>query len=276
MRIAFIGGGHMSSALVGGLRARGAAPQHIIVSDPVPAQRARLQFDFGVRVTADNAEAVRDADLVVLAVKPQQMAEAAQGIAAELAARPRPVVSVAAGIRLANLRHWLGDGLPLVRAMPNRPALIGAGITAAYADPGVGPGERAAVEGVLSAAGALVWLEDESQMDAVTALSGSGPAYFFLLIEALEDAGVMLGLPRATARQLAVHTALGSGRMAAEGTDPPATLREQVTSRGGTTAAALAVLEEAGLRATFGAALAAAARRSAELADEFGATTGKG
>jgi len=276
LRIAFIGGGHMSSALVGGLRARGAAPQHIIVSDPVPAQRARLQFDFGVRVTADNAEAVRDADLVVLAVKPQQMAEAAQGIAAELAARPRPVVSVAAGIRLANLRHWLGDGLPLVRAMPNRPALIGAGITAAYADPGVGPGERAAVEGVLSAAGALVWLEDESQMDAVTALSGSGPAYFFLLIEALEDAGVTLGLPRATARQLAVHTALGSGRMAAEGTDPPATLREQVTSRGGTTAAALAVLEEAGLRATFGAALAAAARRSAELADEFGATTGKG
>jgi len=275
LRIAFIGGGHMSSALVGGLRARGAAPQHIIVSDPVPAQRARLQFDFGVRVTADNAEAVRDADLVVLAVKPQQMAEAAQGIAAELAARPRPVVSVAAGIRLANLRHWLGDGPPLVRAMPNRPALIGAGITAAYADPGVGPGERAAVEGVLSAAGALVWLEDESQMDAVTALSGSGPAYFFLLIEALEDAGVTLGLPRATARQLAVHTALGSGRMAAEGTDPPATLREQVTSRGGTTAAALAVLEGAGLRATFGAALAAAARRSAELADEFGATTGK-
>ena len=276
MRIAFIGGGHMSSALVGGLRARGAAPQHIIVSDPVPAQRARLQFDFGVQVTADNAEAVRDADLVVLAVKPQQMAEAAQGIAAELAARSRTVVSVAAGIRLANLRHWLGDGVPLVRTMPNRPALIGAGITAAYADAGVGPGERAAVESVLSAAGALVWLEDESQMDAVTALSGSGPAYFFLLIEALEDAGVALGLPRATARQLAVHTALGSGRMAAEGTDPPATLREQVTSKGGTTAAALAVLEGAGLRATFGAALAAAARRSAELADEFGATTGKG
>jgi pyrroline-5-carboxylate reductase len=276
LRIAFIGGGHMSSALVGGLLARGAAPQHIIVADPVPAQRERLQFDFGVRVTADNAEAVRDADLVVLAVKPQQMAEAAQGVAAELAARPRTVVSVAAGIRLANLRHWLGDGVPLVRTMPNRPALIGAGITAACAGPDVGPGERAAVESVLSAAGALVWLEDESQMDAVTALSGSGPAYFFLLIEALEDAGVALGLPRGTARQLAVHTALGAGRMAAESADPPATLREQVTSKGGTTAAALAVLEGAGLRATFGAALTAAARRSAELADEFGATTGKG
>ena len=276
MHIAFIGGGHMSSALVGGLRARGAAAQHITVSDPVPAQRDRLQFDFGVRVTADNAEAVREADLVVLAVKPQQMADAARGIAGELARRPRIVVSVAAGIRLGNLREWLGAGVPLVRTMPNRPALIGAGITAAYAGPDVGPEQRAAVEEVLSAAGALVWLEAESQMDAVTALSGSGPAYFFLLIESLEDAGVALGLPRATARRLAVHTALGSGRMAAESADPPATLREQVTSRGGTTAAALAVLEGNGLRATFAAALAAAARRSTELADEFGGPTAGG
>ena len=270
MRIAFIGGGHMSSALVGGLRARGGSPADITVSDPVAAQRERLQFDFGVRVTADNAAAVRDADLVVLAVKPQQMAEAAREIAPELARRPRTVVSVAAGIRLGNLRGWLGAGVPVVRTMPNRPALIGAGITAAYADADVGSAQRAAVEQVLSAAGALVWLEAESQMDAVTALSGSGPAYFFLLIESLEDAGVALGLPRTTAHRLAVHTALGAGRMAAEGSDPPAVLREQVTSKGGTTAAALAVLEAAGLRATFGAALAAAARRSTELADEFG------
>lgn len=260
----------MSSALVGGLRTRGASPLDITVSDPVAAQRERLQFDFGVRVTADNADAVRDADLVVLAVKPQQIAEAARGIAAELASRPRTVVSVAAGIRLGNLREWLGAGVPVVRTMPNRPALIGAGITAAYADADVGPSERAAVEQVLSAAGALVWLEAEAQMDAVTALSGSGPAYFFLLIESLEDAGVALGLPRATARRLAVQTALGSGRMAAEGNDAPAVLREQVTSKGGTTAAALAVLEAAGVRAAFAAALAAAARRSTELADEFG------
>ena len=260
----------MSSALVGGLRTRGASPLDITVSDPVAAQRERLQFDFGVRVTADNADAVRDADLVVLAVKPQQIAEAARGIAAELASRPRTVVSVAAGIRLGNLREWLGAGVPVVRTMPNRPALIGAGITAAYADADVGPSERAAVEQVLSAAGALVWLEAEAQMDAVTALSGSGPAYFFLLIESLEDAGVALGLPRATARRLAVQTALGSGRMAVEGNDAPAVLREQVTSKGGTTAAALAVLEAAGVRAAFAAALAAAARRSTELADEFG------
>ena len=263
----------MSSALVGGLRARGATPADITVADPEAAQRERLQFDFGVQVTADNAAAVRDADLVVLAVKPQQMAEAARSIAAVLASRPRTVVSVAAGIRLDHLRRWLGAGVPVVRTMPNRPALIGAGITAAYADDDVGAAERAAVEQVLSAAGALVWLDEESQMDAVTALSGSGPAYFFLLIESLEDAGVALGLPRATARRLATHTALGSGRMAVEGDEPPAVLRAQVTSKGGTTAAALAVLEAAGVRATFAAALAAAARRSGELADEFGGPT---
>jgi len=272
MHIAFIGGGHMSTSLVGGLRARGVPAGHLCVADPMPAQLERLQFDFGVRVTTDNADAARDADIVVLAVKPQQMAEAARSIAGELAARRRVVVSVAAGIRLADLARWLGTGVPVVRSMPNRPALIGAGITAACAGPGVGHEDRAAVEGVLSAVGALVWLDDESLLDAVTAISGSGPAYFFLLIEALEDAGAALGLPRATARQLAIHTALGAGRMAAEGADAPATLREQVTSKGGTTAAALAVLEHAGLRGIFAEAVGAAARRSAELADQFGGT----
>jgi len=253
MHIAFIGGGHMSTSLVGGLRARGVPAGHLCVADPMPAQLERLQFDFGVRVTTDNAEAARDADIVVLAVKPQQMAEAARSIAGELAARRRVVVSVAAGIRLADLARWLGTGVPVVRSMPNRPALIGAGITAACAGPGVGHEDRAAVEGVLSAVGALVWLDDESLLDAVTAISGSGR-------------------PSATARQLAIHTALGAGRMAAEGADAPATLREQVTSKGGTTAAALAVLEHAGLRGIFAEAVGAAARRSAELADQFGGT----
>jgi len=271
MRIAFIGGGHMTTSLVGGLRARGAAADELCVSDPVAAQRERLEFDFGVRTTPANAEAVREADLVVLAVKPQDMAAAAQSIAAELATGRRIVVSIAAGIRIANLLHWLGRGTPVVRTMPNRPALIGAGITAACAGPGVDHADRTAVERVLSTAGPLVWLDDESQMDAVTAVSGSGPAYFFLLVEALEDAGAALGLPRDVARQLAAHTALGAGRMVTESTDPPARLREQVTSKGGTTAAALAVLERAGLRDIFAEAIAAAARRSAELADQFGA-----
>jgi pyrroline-5-carboxylate reductase len=270
MRIAFIGGGHMTTSLVGGVRARGAAAGDLCVADPATGQLERLQFDFGVRTTTDNVEAVRAADLVVLAVKPQDMGSAARSIAGELAARRRIVVSVAAGIRLATLAQWLGAGVPVVRTMPNRPALIGAGITAACAGAGVEHVDRAAVERVLSAVGPLVWLHDESQMDAVTAVSGSGPAYFFLVIEALEDAGVALGLPRATARQLAVHTALGSGRMAAEGREAPATLREQVTSKGGTTAAALAVLERADVRGTFAEAIAAAARRSSELADQFG------
>jgi len=273
MRIAFIGGGHMTTSLVGGLRARGADPQALVVSDPVAAQRERLEFDFGVRTTPGNAEAVRDADLVVLAVKPQDMAEAAQSVAAELAARRRIVVSIAAGIRIANLLHWLGGGTPVVRTMPNRPALIGAGITAACAGPGVDHADRAAVERVLATAGPLVWLDDESLMDVVTAVSGSGPAYFFLLVEALEDAGTALGLPRDVARQLAAHTALGAGRMMTESSDPPARLREQVTSKGGTTAAALAVLERAGLRDIFAGAIAAATRRSAELADQFGASS---
>ena len=272
MRIAFIGGGHMSTSLVGGLRARGVPAAQLCVADPMPAQLERLQFDFGVRVTTDNAEAAREADVVVLAVKPQQMAEAARSIAGDLATHRRVVVSVAAGIRLADLARWLGTDVPVVRSMPNRPALIGAGITAACAGPGVGQEDRAAAEGVLSTVGSLVWLDDESLLDAVTAISGSGPAYFFLLIEALEDAGAALGLPRATARQLAIHTALGAGRMAAEGADAPATLREQVTSKGGTTAAALAVLEHAGLRGIFAEAVGAAARRSAELADQFGGT----
>jgi pyrroline-5-carboxylate reductase len=241
------------------------------VSDPVAAQRERLEFDFGVRTTPSNAEAVREADLVVLAVKPQDMAAAARSIATELGTRRRIVVSIAAGIRIANLLHWLGSGMPVVRTMPNRPALIGAGITAACAGPGVEHTDRAAVERVLSTAGPLVWLDDESQMDAVTAVSGSGPAYFFLLVEALEDAGTALGLPRDVARQLAAHTALGAGRMVTESSDPPARLREQVTSKGGTTAAALAVMERAGLRDVFAEAVAAATRRSAELAEQFGA-----
>jgi pyrroline-5-carboxylate reductase len=266
MRITFIGGGHMSTGLVGGLRARGVPGDDLCVTDLRPAQLERLRAQYGVHTSEDNAAAVRDAGLVVLAVKPQDMAAAATGIAGALAARRPTVVSIAAGIRIASLVAWLGEGVPVVRAMPNRPALIGAGITAACAGPGVGADERAAVDAVLSAVGPLVWLEEEAQMDAVTAVSGSGPAYFFLLIEALEDAGTALGLPRATARRLAVHTALGAGRMAAEGAEEPAMLREQVTSPGGTTAAALAVLEHAGLRGEVAAAVAAAARRSAELA----------
>jgi len=272
MRIAFIGGGHMATSLIGGLRVRGTEADSIVVSDPLPQQLERLHSRFGIRVTGDNVAAVQDADAVVLAVKPQEMARVAAGIAAVTAARRRLVISIAAGIRLQDLRRWLGEGVPLVRTMPNRPALIGAGITALYAGPEVDGAERAQVEAILGACGGTVWVEEEAQLDTVTALSGSGPAYFFLLIEALEEAGSALGLPPATARRLAVETARGAGRMAAESAESPAELRAQVTSKGGTTAAALEVLEGARVRAIFAAAVAAAAQRSAELARQFGST----
>jgi pyrroline-5-carboxylate reductase len=231
MRIAFIGGGNMATSLVGGLVRSGTPAGDLSIADPVPAQLERLAREFGVRVGADNREAVREADLVVLAVKPQQMAEVARGIAVRVAERRRVVVSIAAGIRLADLVRWLGAGTPIVRAMPNRPALIGAGITALFAGNGVTVRDRDDVEALMSAAGATVWLDQESQMDVVTAISGSGPAYFFLLIEALEAAGIAAGLPASTARRLAVETARGAGLMSAESGEPPAVLREQVTSK---------------------------------------------
>ncbi len=270
MRIAFIGGGNMATSLVGGLIARGTRATDLTIADPVAAQLERLRREYGVRVADRNEDAVRDADLVVLAVKPQDVAGVARGIAGSFAARRRVAVSVAAGIRLASLSDWLGGAPALVRAMPNRPALIGAGVTAAIAAAGLEPHERESAAAVLSTVGPLVWLEDESQIDAVTALSGSGPAYFFLLVEAMEEAGVSLGLPRDTARLLAVQTAYGAGRMCAESGELPARLREQVTSRGGTTAAALATFEAADFRGLVQRALTAAAKRSAELARDFG------
>jgi len=270
MRIAFIGGGHMTTALVGGLLRHGTAVDSLRVADPVPLQLERLAYEFGVRGSTDNREVVADADLIVLAVKPQDMAQAARNIAREVTGRRRLVVSVAAGVRLADLARWLGDGVPMVRAMPNRPALIGAGITALYAGAGITADDRGAVERLMSAAGETVWLDQESQMDAATAISGSGPAYFFLLIEALEAAGMAIGLPHETSRRLAAATARGAGRMAAESGLEPATLREQVTSKGGTTAAALEVMEVGGLRGIVKSAVEAAARRSVELADQSG------
>jgi pyrroline-5-carboxylate reductase len=265
-RIAFVGGGNMATGLVGGLIARGTVPSDIVVADPEAGQRSRLERDYGVTTVAEAPAAVTGARTVVLAVKPQ----VARSIAGLVAASRALVISVAAGIRLQDLARWLGPGVPLIRTMPNRPALIGAGITALYATPAVDASSRQTAETILAACGPTVWVPDESQLDVVTAVSGSGPAYFFLLIECLEAAGIELGLDPVTARRLAVETARGSGRMAAEASEPPAELRAQVTSKGGTTAAALAVLEAAGVRGIFAAAVAAGARRSTELAQEFG------
>ena len=270
MRIAFIGGGHMATGLIGALRARGLDPASIVVAEPVADRRDALARDYGVGATDDNASVARDADVIVIAVKPQDVRQAAAGIARLIADRRPLVLSVAAGIRLADLGRWLGAGAALVRAMPNRPALIGRGITALCAGPGVTAAERACAESILAATGETLWIESESLLDVVTAVSGSGPAYFFLLTEALADAGREQGLPDDVARRLAVATAAGAGEMAATAGVPPAVLREQVTSQGGTTAAALAVLDAADLRGIFSRAVAAATRRAAELAAQSG------
>jgi pyrroline-5-carboxylate reductase len=266
--LCFIGGGNMARSLIGGLVARGRDARLMVVADPMPAQLESLQQQFGVRGTTNNLEAVNGADVIVLAVKPQEMRNVMTTLVPALTRRPL-LISVAAGIRASDIHQWSG-GAPVVRCMPNRPALEGCGMTGLFAVKDVSAEHRRIATELLSAVGSTLWLEQESQMDAVTAVSGSGPAYFFLLIEMLEQAGIELGLPPEASRQLAIETAYGSGRMARESSDSAATLRQQVTSKGGTTEAALQSLESQNVRAIFSAAVAAAARRSAELADEFG------
>jgi pyrroline-5-carboxylate reductase len=270
-KLAFIGGGNMAAALIGGLAKRGLRGDRVVVADPSEGQLRHLVEQYGVGVAADNASAAAGAEVVVLAVKPQQMRAVALGLApALMAARPL-VISVAAGIPHAALARWFGPLIAVVRTMPNRPALNGFGATGLYAPASVGAAHRALAESIMGAVSATVWVEHESQMDTVTALSGSGPAYFFLFMEALEAAAHERGLPHDIAHRLTLETAFGAAQMARQSADSLAVLRDQVTSKGGTTAAALAVLDAAGLRAIVAHAVAAADRRSAELAAEFGA-----
>ncbi len=268
--IAFIGGGNMAASLVGGLIADGYPPAAIRVADPDPERRAALEARWQVAVHEGNPEAARGAAVVVLAVKPQTLAAAAREVGPLARAQGSLVLSVAAGVRTRDLARWLGFDAPLVRAMPNTPALVQSGATALYATPGTGEAERERAESILRAVGITVWLEDEALMDAVTALSGSGPAYFFLLMEALAAAGEALGLEPAQARLLTLETAFGAAKMALESEEPPAALRARVTSPGGTTERALAVLEEAGFRDLVHRAVSAARDRSRELAELLG------
>lgn len=265
--IAFIGGGNMATSLIGGLIAAGHAPASLYVAEPDASRAQTLRDSLGVRVAASASEIVGGAGTLVLAVKPQQMGEALRGLSPDAGAC---VVSIAAGIRLEFLRDALGPALHYVRSMPNTPALYGCGISGLYAEPGTPESARQRAEIVLRAAGQTVWLNHEAELDAVTAVSGSGPAYFFLLVEAMREAGVALGLAPQTAAQLAARTCIGAARMIEAGTTDVADLRAQVTSKGGTTQAALEHLESAGLRPIFREALAAAARRSKELGDQLG------
>lgn len=266
LTIGMIGGGNMARALVRGLLHAGHPAGRIQVADPDPAQLEQVvALHASVGIHADNQEVARRADVLVLAVKPQVMADTARQIAAAPRRAGQLILSVAAGITLDSLRSWFGPGTPLVRVMPNQPATIGAGISGLAASANVSEAERHIAQYIASATGHAVWLRDESLMDAVTAVSGSGPAYFYLLMEHMERAAIELGLPADLAATLTRETALGAARLVIETKAEPGRLRAAVTSPGGTTAAALRVFEAANLDAIVKQALAAARDRSTEL-----------
>lgn len=273
--VGFLGGGNMGRALVASLRRQGHPAEGIVVGEPDEAARRALERDFGARTTADNLAVAERADILVLAVKPQDMAQVLQPLQAALRGRRPLVVSIAAGLTVAGLQALCGSGVHVVRAMPNRPALLGLGASGLYAPPGVPPEARSQAAEVLGAAGIVAWIDDESLMDAVTAVSGSGPAYFFRLAEALAAAGRAQGLPADVASRLAAATLAGAGAMAAADADLAA-LRAAVTSRGGTTAAALAAFETGGLEQLVAAAVEAATQRGRELAQSAPDTAVKG
>lgn len=265
--IAFIGGGNMARALIGGLRRSGVPADRISASEPNPELRAALSRDFGIVVNADNATTVRDADVIVLAVKPQILPEVCAGLRDAVRRDPAPLlVSIAAGMPTRRIAHAFGIELPIVRAMPNIGALVGAGASGLFANPLVDASQRSTAEAILAATGVAVWIDDEALMDTVTALSGSGPAYYFLLTEALEDAAVAQGLPRDTARRLAAATCHGAGELLAGSMETAGELRRRVTSPGGTTAAALAAFADGGFKPLVARALAASRDRGRELA----------
>jgi len=260
----------MGRALIGGLLRGGWRPEQLSVGESVAAARAALLRDFAVSSTDDNRSALDGAGIVVLAVKPQDAAGVLQPLASALAVTRPLLISVAAGARVASLESWCGAGVAVMRAMPNRPAWVGAGATGAYAPPSVDEQQRAAAGRVLQTLGEVFWVQVEEALDVVTALSGSGPAYFFLLAELMAEAGTQLGLESHMARQLAAATLYGSGMLARSGDADLARLRQEVTSSGGTTEAAVRILEAANLRATVCAALRAATQRGRELAAHAG------
>jgi len=266
-RIAFIGAGNMASSLINGLINSGRNPADIRASDPATAQLAKLE-SLGVTTCRTNDEAIRGAELVVLAVKPQVL----RSVLIELGSlrADQLIVSIAAGVPLSSLQTWTGPDQAVVRCMPNTPALLGAGITAMFANAQASIGQRALAEAVLGAAGKTLWVDAENELDAVTALSGSGPAYFFYLMEAMIEAGRALGLDPQTARTLTIETAYGAALMARQEGADPAELRRNVTSPGGTTERAVSILEAADSRGIINAALKGAAERARELAREFG------
>jgi pyrroline-5-carboxylate reductase len=263
--IAFIGGGNMARSLIGGLVARGTPAASIRVAEPIASVRDALARDFGVLTFVDNAAAVVGSSAWVLAVKPQGIRKVCEDLAAAAQSTHPLIVSIAAGITSTQLERWLGGDVAVVRTMPNTPALLGAGVTGLFANHRVDAMQRAGAASLLEATGKTVWIEDESRMDAVTAVSGSGPAYVFLLAEAMQAAGEAEGLSTDAARTLVQHTILGAARMLIENDEPPAELRRRVTSPGGTTQAAIETFEAGAFRDLVTRAIRAATERGRQL-----------
>ncbi|MGZ5577046.1 MAG: pyrroline-5-carboxylate reductase [Methylobacter sp.] len=268
-KIGFIGGGNMASSLISGLIASGHAPEQIWVSDINPDTLADLKKQLNVNTTINNEDIINAADVVVLAVKPQTLSTVAQGIAALVQQKKPLVVSIAAGINQNSLSRWLGADTAIVRCMPNTPALVLTGATALHANNKVTAEQCDLAENILRAVGIALWVDDEAELDAVTAISGSGPAYFFLLMEAMEKAALELGLGRETSRLLVQQTALGAAKIALESAESPEQLRKRVTSPGGTTQRAIETFEQGGFTELVSKALHAARDRSIEMSKQM-------
>lgn len=267
-KIGFIGGGNMATSLISGLIASGHKPGSIWVSDINPDQLKSLAERLKVNVTASNETVINETDVVVMSVKPQSMREVALGIAPVVQQRKSLIVSIAAGISERSLSAWLGGDVAIVRCMPNTPALVLTGATALHANDKVSAEHRNTAENILRSVGIALWVKDENELDAVTAVSGSGPAYFFLLMEAMEHAAVDLGLSEETARLLVLQTALGAAKIALESSESPELLRKRVTSPGGTTQRAIETFQQAGFNDLVSRALHAARDRSIEMSNQ--------
>lgn len=271
--IGFIGGGNMAESLIGGLLASGHKASLIHVSEPDNNRRSRLLDKYGVNCVADNAELVERTDLLLFAVKPQLLQQIALPLRDIIQAKQPSIISIAAGVRSVDLEQWLGGELAIVRVMPNTPALVRAGASGLYANHRVSNEQKNQAESIMRSVGITVWLENESQMDIVTALSGSGPAYIFKVIEAMEEAATLAGLARETSRLLAIETVLGAAKLAVESEDSPAELRRKVTSPGGTTEQGLKQLEQGGIEQLFQSTINAAVDRAREMGDELSINT---
>jgi len=268
--LGFIGAGNMASSLIAGLLADAYPPANIWASDVEGDKLRHLANHFGIQTTPDNRQVVEHAQILVLAVKPQMLKDVAGSIADSVQRHKPLIISLAAGVLEADIDQWLGGGIDIVRCMPNTPALVKTGATAMHGVASLSSEQRSRAEAVLRAVGLTVWVDSEELLDAVTALSGSGPAYFFLFMEAMEEAAVGLGLNAETARLLTQQTALGSARLAMESEESPAELRRRVTSPGGTTEKAIGVFEASGLRKLISEAMTAARQRAGELAKQWG------